>query len=455
MSSLAKYQRTQHIKMTQTPIPKLILTLGLPTTISMLVTNIYNTADTYFVSHLGTSASGAVGVVFGLMSIIQAFGFMFGQGGGSILSRSLGANDVDKASRIASKAFFSSLLSGAVIGAFCLIFLEPLMRLLGSTETILPYAETYAFCILLASPLMTASFTMNNLMRYEGHASYAMIGLGIGGILNILGDWLLMGVFKMGIVGAGIATAVSQCISFCILLSMFLFKRTQCRLSLSLCFKSAGEKDLWNIVKTGFPSLIRQGFSSVSTMLLNGQAKLYGDAAVAAMSIVSRITFLIFAVGLGIGQGFQPVSAYNYGAKKYTRVKKAFYFTWFAGEIILSTMIIIGLLFSGQLIGLFRDDPKVIEIGTLVLRAQLATLFLHPLSVCANMLFQSVGKTVPAALLSSLRNGVAFIPVLLILSHTLGLLGVQISQPIADIITFLVSVPFVIHFMHHLPADSQ
>lgn len=448
-------QSAQYIKMTQTPIPKLILMLGLPTTISMLVTNIYNVADTYFVSQLGTSASGAVGIIFGLMSIIQAFGFMLGQGSGSILSRSLGAKDVDKASRVASKAFFSSLTAGAVITLLGLLFLTPLLRLLGSTDTILPYARTYAIYILLAAPFMTASFTMNNIIRYEGRATYAMIGLMTGGILNICGDWFLMGVCNLGIAGAGISTAVSQCISFSILLYMFLSGKTQCRLSLRSCLQCREEKELFAISRTGFPSMVRQGLSSISTMLLNSRAALYGDAAVAAMSIVGRVCFFAFAVGLGIGQGFQPVSAYNYGAKKYSRVKKAYFFTTFVGEILLGIMVTVGLVFSREIISIFRDDADVIAIATVALRAQLITLLLLPMTSCTNMLFQSVGKNKEATLLASLRSGLALMPTLLILSSLMGLLGIEYSQSVADIVTWVITMPFAVWFIKKLPGDEE
>lgn len=448
-------QSPQYIKMTQTPIPKLIIRLSIPTTISMLVTNIYNVADTYFVSQLGTSASGAVGIIFGLMSIIQAFGFMMGQGSGSILSRSLGAKDVEKASRIASKAFFASFAAGLAVTILGLGFITPLMRLLGSTETILPYAKTYATYILLAAPFMTTSFTMNNIIRYEGRASYAMIGLMTGGLLNIFGDWFLMEICQMGIAGAGISTAVSQLISFCILLFMFLSGKTQCRLSIHKCLQYRENRELLAISKTGFSSLVRQGMSSISTMLLNGQAAMYGDAAVAAMSIVSRICFFAFAVGLGIGQGFQPVSAYNYGAKKYVRVRKAFKFTLVVEEVFLSVMIAIGLIFSRELISIFRDDADVISIASVALKAQMLTLFLLPVSSMSNMLFQSVGRNKEATLLASLRNGLAFIPALLILSGLFGLTGIELSQSAADIVTCLISIPFAVSFIKKLPQEEK
>ena len=302
----------QYKKMTETPVPKLILMLGLPTTISMLVTSIYNMADTYFVGQIGTSASGAIGIVFGLMAIIQAFGFMFGHGAGSIISRSLGAKNLERASVIASTAFLCAALAGLLLSVFGLLFINPLMRLLGSTDTILPYARTYAIFILLAAPFMASSCVLNNVLRYEGRAALAMIGLVSGSLLNIFGDWLLVSRLDMGVAGAGISTAISQTISFCILFSMFLRGKTDSKVKFKWITKDF--KDVLLICQTGLPSLMRQGLSSISTMVLNGQAGIYGDAAVAAMSIVNRICFLILSVGLGIGQGFHPVSAFNYGA---------------------------------------------------------------------------------------------------------------------------------------------
>lgn len=439
----------QYIKMTETPVAKLILMLGIPTTISMLVTSIYNMADTYFVGQIGTSASGAVGVVFGLMAIIQAFGFMFGHGAGSIVSRSLGAKDAERASQIASTSFVCAGVSGIGISVLGILFLDPLMLLLGSTETILPYARTYAFYILLAAPFMASSCVLNNVLRYEGQAAFAMVGLVSGGLLNIFGDWLLVSKIGMGVRGAGLATAISQVISFCILLFMFIRGKTESRLQLKRAAKMC-MGDVILICKTGFPSMMRQGLSSISTMVLNGQAGAYGDAAVAAMSIVNRVCFLAFSVGLGIGQGFQPVSAFNYGAKKYGRVRKGFLATWGMGELFLGMFAIVGFLNAEFLMSLFRDDAEVIAIGTVALSAQMISLFFQPLSVCANMMFQSVGKNGVATFLAMLRSGLFFIPTLLVLSATLGLTGIEIAQTVADILTFIVSVPFVISFLKTL-----
>lgn len=441
-------QNAQYRKMTETPIPKLIIMLSIPTTISMLVTNIYNMADTYFVGKLGTSASGAVGIVFGLMAIIQAFGFMFGHGAGSIISRRLGAKDVESASRFASTSFLCALVSGGGITMLGFLFLGPLVRLLGSTDTILPYAKTYAGFILAAAPFMASSCVLNNILRYEGKAALAMIGLTTGSILNIFGDWLLMERVGLGVEGAGISTAVSQTISFFILLFMFLSGKTQSRLSVKWITKDFSDVTL--ICKTGLPSMMRQGLSSISTMVLNGQAGIYGDAAVAAMSIVNRICFFVFSVGLGIGQGFQPVAAFNYGAKKYGRVRKGFYFTWGAGEALLGGIAVVGMFFTAELVAFFRDDPEVIAIGSVALTAQLISLFFQPLSVSSNMMFQSVGENRTATFLSMLRSGVCFIPVILVLSRTLGLFGIEISQTVADVLAFFISVPFAARFLKQL-----
>lgn len=443
----------QYEKMTTWPIPKLVITLGIPTTISMLVTNIYNMADTYFVSELGNSASGAVGVVFGLMAIIQAFGFMFGHGAGSIIARKLGQKDAHSASVYASLSIAACLCVGTLIAVLGLIFIEPLMILLGSTDTILPYAKEYGVYILIASPITMTSFALNNILRYEGKAFFAMIGLTIGGVLNMIGDPIMIFGFDMGIAGAGLSTALSQVVGFFILISMFFRGKTSSKLGVK--FIKENPKGIFEIMATGFPSFCRQGLSSVSTMTLNDLAgELGGDPAVAAISIVNRITFFIFAVGLGIGQGFQPVASFNYGAGIYSRVKRAFYFTFGAGEVLLGIFVVVGLFFSNNLIGLFRDDPAVIEIGTLSLKLQLLSLFFHPLTICSNMLFQSIGENKKATFLSMLRSGILLLPILLILTHFFGLFGVQSAQAIADVLAFFISAPLVFHFLKNLPKDQ-
>lgn len=438
----------QFKKMTETPIPKLVLGLGIPTTISMLVTNIYNMADTYFVGKLGTSASGAVGIVFGFMALIQALGFMFGQGAGSIISRALGAKDEETANVYASTSFFCSLITGVVVAVVSAFFTEPILHALGSTDTILPFAKDYIIMIIIACPFIMSSFVLNNILRYEGKAALAMIGLVTGGILNIIGDPILIFGCNMKILGAGLSTAISQMISFSILLSMFLRKKTQAKISIK--YVRINPKIIWNIVSTGFPALTRQGLSSISTMLLNNLAGAYTDAAVAAMSIVNRLNFFMFAIGLGIGQGFQPVCGFNYGAKKYKRVKEAFKFTFLVGMVTLGVMAIVGLLLSPGLVGIFRDDPEVIKIGTPALRYSCIALFFQPLSVMANMTFQSTGNRGLAVFSSMLRSGLYLIPILLILEPMLGITGIQLAQPVADILSFFTVLPFIYRFIKKL-----
>jgi len=432
---------TQYEKMATTPIPRLVLSLSVPAIVSMLVTNIYNLVDTAFVGRLGTSASGAVGVVFGFMSIIQAFGFMFGQGAGSIIARALGTKDKDKASVNASVGFFSSFFFGLLICIFGFIFLDDIVFWLGSTETIAPYAKTYITYILISSPFMCSCLTMNNILRYEGKAFLGMIGLMSGAVLNMVGDPILMFGLKMEIAGAGLSTAISQALSWGLLLYMFLSGKTESKLSIKYAARIS-PRVIGNIAATGFPSLLRQALNSITTVLLNTRCAVYGDEAVAAMSIVSRLIFFAFSIAIGVGQGFQPVSAFNYGAGKYSRVRKGFRFACLVSEAVIIISCGALILFSGSLIGLFRDDAAVIEIGTRALRLQaLATLVLPPCMVI-EMLYQSTGQRIGASVLSSLRSGLFFIPSLIILSNVRGLAGIQEAQPVS----LLISVPFFIIF---------
>lgn len=439
---------SQYERMIKQPIPSLILTLALPTTISMLVTNIYNMADTYFVSTVGTSATGAVGIVFGLMAILQAFGFMFGHGAGANISRRLGAKRVEEARIFASTSFFGLLFFGALIAVLGLIFLNPLMYLMGSTSTILPYARAYAFFILIAAPAMTSSCVMNNILRYEGQASLAMIGLTSGSIINIFGDYIFMRIFHMGVTGAGLSTALSQYISAFILYSMYHKGKTQS------CFKwqyvSLEKYVIGSIVAVGFPSLCRQGLNSISVMTLNFVAGIYGDEAIAAMSVVSRISNLIFSVGVGIGQGFQPVSAFSYGAKRYDRLKQAFIFTVTLSTILLSIISVICLCFTKPLLLLFTQDSQVLSIAQLAMKFECIAIFFMAISIGANMLFQSIGRSVIATFLVALRSGLAFIPLVILLPHIWGITGLALSQPISDLCASIIPIPFIFSLFKEL-----
>ena len=414
-------QEAHYRRMTQDSIPHLITQLAVPTIISMLVTSIYNMADTYFVGTISTSASGATGIVFSLMSILQAFGFMFGH--------------------------------GAVVMVIGLIFMDPMMRLMGSTDTILPYARIYAFYILLAGMAMTSSCVLNNILRYEGKAFYAMIGLTLGGVLNIFGDYILVRIFHMGIAGAGLSTTISQYISMFVLVLPYLQGKTQSRLQPK--YVTCKPEILNRIFSTGLPSLSRQGLNSLSTMVLNTTSAMYGDAAVAGICIATRIVSFLFCVALGIGQGFQPVSAFNYGAKIYSRVKKGFYFTLKSGTALMAILAVIAFTFSGHFVALFRDDPDVIAVGTTALRFQCVSLVLMPMTMYGNMLFQSISRSAVATFLAMLRSGLILIPAVIILHACFGITGIEAAQSVSEIMTAIISLPFILYLFKTFPEDGR
>lgn len=438
--------QAQFIKMTETPVHKLITSLAIPTIIIMLVTAIYNIADTFFVAKLGTSASGAVGIVFSLMAIIQAIGFTLGMGSGSLISRLLGAKKNEKANEMASTGFFTAIIFGVLLALFGIINLDALMKALGSSDSILPLAKNYAKYILIAAPVMCASFVLNNILRSEGKARFAMVGIASGSIINIFLDPILIFKFDMGISGAAIATMVSQMISFLILLSSVLIGVTISKLSIKYMSKKFSTYCL--IIKTGFPSFTRQGLASISTVLLNLCAVGYGDAAVAALSIFSKIFMFIFSAVIGFGQGFQPVVGYNYGAEKYDRVRESCFFTIKVGMIIMSFCAVIGFIFAPQIINLFiADDLEVINIGTSCLRAQCIAMPIIPICTVCNMTFQMIGRSWTATLLSSTRQGLCFIPILFIGNAIFGLRGIEFTQALSDIASCIIAIPFGISFL--------
>ena len=435
-------------KMTETPVPKLIVNLGIPTTISMLITNIYNMADTYYVGTLGESAQAATGVLFTLQAIIQGIAFMLGHGGGSFISKSLADRDTDKATMYISTSFFVGGTVGLFITVLGLLFLQPLVMFLGSTATIAPFARAYGFWILLACPFIICSLILNNGLRYEGKAFYAMFGLTTGGILNIFGDWLLVPTY--GVAGAGMATAVSQVISFVILLIMYL-KMAQSKISLKAVQLKLSI--LLSICRVGFPSLIRQGLTAVTTGLLNNLTKPFGDAAIAAMSVVSRYSMFLMCVGLGMGQGFQPVAAFNYQAKKYRRVKQGLVFTMCFGLVFIGSLAVVSLFAAEHIVAIFQKAPEVIAIGAPALRYAAIGMIFMSLSVPVNMLYQSIQQPTISSILSLLRSGAITIPMLLICVPAFELLGIQIAQPTADVLSGLISVPFIVRFLWKHPNE--
>lgn len=441
-------------KMTQTPVAKLVVTLGIPTTVSMLITNLYNLADTYFVGTLGESQQGAIGVLFTLQSIIQAVAFMLGHGSGTFVAKELADKNTEKASKYISSAFFLGGAFGLIFTAIGLAVLTPFMRLLGSTETILPYARDYGMWVMISCPFLVCSLILNNCLRYEGKAFYAMIGLVSGALLNVLGDYIFIRILDMQVFGAGMSTAVSQIVSFAILLILYI-KKAQSKISFK--YISRDVKLYLSVCRVGLPSLIRQGLNSISSGLLNNLSKVYGgqkgiaDETIAAMSVVNRCSSFIMCVGLGISQGLQPVASFNYEAQKYVRVKRALLVTIAIGFGTVLAICLPIFILSDKVIWLFQKSQIVIDIGAPALKYATAGLIFLPIFTPVNMLYQSIRKAWTASLLSLLRNGLTFIPILLITTHVWGFTGIQISQPIADVLTSIISIPFLIRFLKRTP----
>lgn len=429
----------KRIYMLETPVKKLVCTLAGPTILSMLITSFYNMVDTFFVGRIDTQATGAVGIVFSVMAVIQAVGFFFGHGSGNYISRKLGAKETEEAEKMAAVGFFMAFIAGILLMAAGLAFIEPLAYLLGSTDTILPYTVTYLWIILLGTPAMTTSLVLNNQMRYQGSAFYAMIGIVSGAVLNMALDPILIFGCQLGIAGAALATTLSQYVSFGLLLIMI---RRGGNMQIRLCNFKPSLYFFKEIVRGGTPSLCRQGLASLATIFLNRTAGYYGDAAIAGMSIVSRISMFANSALIGFGQGFQPVCGFNYGAGKNDRVLEAF---WFCVKYAFLFLLIVGtagFIFAPGLVTLFRkDDLEVIEVGTAALRYQVIAFPLNAWIVMCNMMLQSVGKGLKASIVASARQGLCFIPLIMILPHFFGLFGVEICQAVSDVLTLAISVP--------------
>jgi len=446
--SMAHPTTDKFTRMTTTPVPRLICSLAVPTIISMLVTSFYVMADTYFVGKINTQSTAAVGISFSIMAIIQAIGFFFGHGSGNFISRKLGAQDYGSAEKMASTGFFCAFFSGIVITVTCLLLLTPICKLLGSTPTILPYAETYLGIILLGAPFMTSSLVLNNQMRFQGNAVYAMVGITIGAVLNIGLDPLLIFVFDMGIAGAAYSTLISQICSFVVLMLM---DRKGENIRIHYRNFTPTLPFLKEIVYGGSPSIFRQGLASVATILLNVSAGAYGDAAIAGMSIVTRICMFINSFVIGFGQGFQPVCGFNYGAGLFRRVRAGFFFCVKSGVVFLLVCSIVGYIFAPEVVTWFRkEDPLVIATGARALRWQLITLPLGTFVILSNMLLQTIRKPVRAVTMSAARQGLFFIPAIMILPYFLGLQGVEMAQAVSDLCSFLMAIPLTVPVLNEM-----
>ena len=437
-------------KMLEAPVEGLILSLALPSTAIMLVTAVYNLADTYFVSGLGTSATAAIGVVFTLMSVIQAVGFLFGQGAGNYMSRRLGAEDYSSAGIMACTSFFLSMLSGGIIAIFGLFFLDSLLRVLGASETMLPYAREYTRWILVAAPFMTASLTLNNQLRFVANAKMAMYGMLTGALLNIGLDPLFIYVFHWGAGGAGLATCISQIISFCILVVAMQQKES---IPIRLQNFKPSAHVLWWIVHGGSASLLRQVGNSLGTLCFNHTAGIFGDFAVAAISVVQRVTSGAISAIMGFGQGFQPVCGFNYGAKQYDRVIRGFLFCVKIVTLCLFTFSILGAFLAPDIIAIFRpDDPDVIAVGAFTLRMQCITLPWMGLVVLCNMLLQTIGASAKANTIAIARSGLFLMPSIFILVSVFGLRGLETAQLTADLLTIALALPLALASIRKMKA---
>lgn len=439
MERKEKKQEDKFTLMTTKPVERLVCELAIPTIITMLITAFYNMADTYFVSKIGTSATAAVGVVFPMMAIIQAMGFLFGQGSGNYMSRKLGEKKIEDAQEMATVGFFSAIIAGAVVCILGLLFINQIGNILGATPTILPYCRKYLSFILLGAPFMIASFVLNNQLRFQGNAMYGMIGMCTGALLNILLDPILIFVCDLGISGASIATSISQFLSM-IILYVATNKKGIVKIKIK---KFRPSRAIYiEILRGGVPALFRQSIASIAIICMNLFTRTYGDAAIAAMSIVTRVTMFAMSALIGFGQGFQPVCGFNYGAKLYKRVNQAFRFCITLSTAVLSVIAVTAFIFAPQIIGVFKTgDARVMDIGISALRYQCIAFPVHGFIIISNMMIQTIGKAVKASILAISRQGIFFIPALFILAPLFGLTGIKMVQPIADALTFMLSIP--------------
>ncbi len=443
----------RYVLMTQMPVKKLVLKMSGPTVISMLVTSFYNIIDAAFVGHISTEATAAVGVSFAYMTFINAVGFFFGHGSGNFISQALGAKNYSDAEKMAATGFLSPFIFGTIAGILGLIFITPLSKAIGATPDVIAQSNDYLFFILMGTPFMMSALTLNNQLRLQGNAGYAMIGIISGAVLNILLDAVFIYVLEMGVTGASLATLISQIISWIILL---IGTRMKGNVHIKLRNFSPSLEHYKQILDGGLPSLCRQALACISTICLNHSAAIYATAGneastIAAFAIVSRCMMFAFSIVLGIGQGFQPICGFNYGAKLYKRVRESYTFTISIMTMFLLMSATVGFIFAPDIVGFFRnEDPELVAIGSRVLRWQCVSFPLIGLSTATNMLLQNLRKTVPATLLSMCRQGIFFIPTLYIAPLLLGLQGVEMTQAIADVLTFILAIPMSAKILKNL-----
>lgn len=434
------------------PISKALLAMGIPTMLGMMVNAIYNLVDAYFVGGLGTSQMGAISVVYPLGQVVVGLGLLFGNGSASYLSRLLGNRDQEQADRVASTALYSSVAVGAVLITFSMIFLRPILRLLGATDSIMPYAMTYAGIYVVSCIFNVFNVTMNNIVTSEGAAKTTMFALMAGAVLNIGLDPVFIYTLDMGVAGAAIATAISQIVSTLIYLTFIFRKKSIYSFKMKNC--TFTKEIMSEIFKIGVPTLVFQILTSLSISLVNTQARPYGDSVIAGMGAVTRIVSMGSLIVFGFIKGFQPIAGYSYGAKKFDRLHKAI-----RTSILWSTVfcVIYGLLltiFSSRIIAQFTDgDLEMIRVGTQSLRINGLSFLLFGFYTVYSSLFLALGKGLEGFVLGACRQGICFVPVILILPVFWGINGILYVQPIADVLSAIITIFMALHL--HKELETQ
>lgn len=436
-------------EMLERPVGSLIATLAAPSIFANVVTTIYNLADTFFVGQMGvTSASAAVGVAFVTSTVIQAMAFYFAQGTGNPMSRYLGAGDTRRATEFVNTGLAATICFGALITVVGHLFLNQLCIIGGATETIMPYARTYISIILFGAPFIASGFLMNMQLRFQGESFYSMLCMVAGAVLNTILTPLFIFPCGLGIAGSALATVISEAVSFFLLL----YEMSKAGITpLGLRYVRLPDAAMLREINNGgVPSFARQVMLGVATSLLNNAAAPFGDAAIAGIAVVQRITSVGNFFQIGIGQGFQPIVGYNYGAKRFSRIREAYFTAVKASFVSVAAIGVVTFLFAPQLIAIFRDDPDVVAFATLTLRIESVTLPFTGVAMATNFLLQTTGKMWRATFLGACRLGLVLGPVVLVLPPLLGMLGVQLAQPVTDIITTLIALPMAARILREL-----
>ena len=422
-----------------TSIPKALLAMGIPTMIGMLVNAFYNLVDAYFVGGLGESQMGAISVVYPLGQVVVGLGLLFGNGAASYISRLLGRGDKENADKVASTALYSSVSVGAVIIIISMVFLHPILKLLGATDSILPFAATYASIYIVSCIFNVFNVTMNNIVTSEGAAKTTMCALLTGAVLNIALDPLFIYVFDLGVAGAAIATAISQVVSTCVYLTYILRKKSVFHFRVKDCTYT--KETMSEIFKIGIPTLVFQILTSVSISLINNAAGDYGDSAIAGMGVVTRLISMGSLSVFGFIKGFQPIAGYSYGAKKFDRLREAIKTSILWSTVFCVIFGVILALFPTAIVSQFtKGDAEMIRIGVTSLRANGISIMLFGFYTVYSSLFLALGKGREGFILGACRQGICFIPVILLLPIVWGLNGIMYAQPIADVLSAVITV---------------